>query len=214
MDETKKVDTEKKDVTSTTDETQKKETDNTVTEQDPLKAELDKVHQKQGKTEIEKAGFSLKKNAERFKELGGDPAAILGIEKVEADDEDDDAPVTVGMLKKIQQQTAVKTAVQLTDDIDNETERELTKYHIENTIKSTGNPQEDFRLARLLVNASKNTKIIEEVARKPIAKTHASGGAPAKQETVQSDLTPQEQMYMKPPFNLTRQQILDTRPKS
>lgn len=181
-------------------------------EQDPLKKELEKVQSK-GKTEAEKAAFSLKKNAERARELGIDPADVLGFNK--SVEEDDDTPVTRGMLKRMQQDTATKTSLQLADDIDNESERELTKYHLENSIKSTGNPAEDFKLARALTNSARNSKILEEVQRKGEPKTHSNGsGGPAKDNEIdQAELTPGEKLYMGKPFNMTKKQIVEARPK-
>ena len=183
-------------------------------EQDPLKIELERV-QRTGKTEKEKAEFSLKKNAERVKALGGDPNSILGIEKEEDTDEDDDKPITVGMYKKLQRDNASKTALQQAEEIQNETERELVKYHLQNTIKSTGLPNEDLKLARSLVNAVKNTKIIEEQARKPIAKTHSnSSGVDAKQAVADtSELTKAEMIFMSAPFRMTKEQIIKARKK-
>lgn len=180
-------------------------------EQDPLKTELERV-QKIGRTEKEKAEFSLKKTAERVKALGGDPNTILGIEKEYEPDEEDDQFLTVGMYKKIQQEKAIKTASQLADEIQNETERELVKYHLENSIKSTGSPTEDMKLARALVNAVKNTKIIEEATRKPTPKKHSSGsGSPAKDNEVKGELTESEKVFLGKPFNMTKEQILKAR---
>lgn len=183
-------------------------------EQDPLKTELERVQKKEGRTELEKATFSLKKNAERLKELGGDPSAILGIEKEipkTVTEDDDNTPVTVGMLKKIQQNDASKSALQQADEIQNETERELVKYHLGNTIKSTGNPTEDFKLARGLVNSLKNTQILEEAARKTPPKSHSnSSGVDSKQEK-EVVYSSDELQMMKAPFNMTKQEILDAR---
>ncbi|MEI6532493.1 MAG: hypothetical protein WCO06_01495 [Candidatus Roizmanbacteria bacterium] len=184
------------------------------TEQDPLKTELERV-QRVGRTEKEKAEFSLKKNAERVKELGGDPNTILGIEKETSEyNEDDDQPLTVGMYKKIQQESASKTALQLADEVQNETERELVKYHLNNSIKSTGNPNEDMKLARALVNAVKNSQIIEESTRKPKAKAYSgSGGVPAKDTEVKGELTEQEKLFLGKPFNMSKDAILKARGK-
>lgn len=181
-------------------------------EQDPLKIELERVT-KVGRTEKEKAEFTLKKTAERIKELGGDPNSILGIEKEETN-EDDDQPLTIGMYKKIQQVSAAKSASQLAEEIQNETERELVKYHLENSIKSSGIPSEDLKLARALVNAVKNTQIIEEAKRKPVAKTHSSGsGNPAIDNEVKGELTPDEKLFLNKPFSMTREAILALRKK-
>lgn len=174
------------------------ETEETVTEQDPLKEELTRVQQKEPRSEAEKAAFSLKKNAERIKELGGNPAFILGYNtKEDVDETDDDAPVTVGMLKKLQQESAVKSSLQMADEIPNETERELVKYHINNSIRSTGNPAEDIKLARAIVNSVKNSQITEEIARKPESKTHSSSSSAPANQTKQIELTPEERQFKK-----------------
>lgn len=198
---------EKEVVTPTSEETQE--------EQDPLKVELERV-QRTGKTEAEKAAYSLKKNADRARELGVDPAEVLGLgTKVEiSTNEDDDKPLTRGEFKRLQQDNTSKSALQLAEDISNESERELTKYHLQNSIKSTGNPSEDLKLARSIVNAAKNSKIIEENERKIAPRTHSNGsGGPAKDNVVQGELTPQEKVFLGKPFNLTKEQIIATRPK-
>ncbi len=203
------------DSTSETTEEQEETTGDVETatevesEQDPLKTELEKVQQRVGRSEKEKAEYTLRKNAERVKELGGDPTDILGI-KTESYDEDD-TPLTVGMLKKLQQETTAKTAMQQADEIPNEVERELTKHHLQNTIRSTGNASEDIKLARALVNAVKNTEIIKEVSRKTPPKTHSnSSGVDGKQEETPI-YTPEEQAFMKPPFNATPADIMNAR---
>lgn len=198
---------EKKDETSSS----------TETEQDPLKTELERV-QRTGKTEAEKAAFSLKKNAERAKELGIDVEDVLGIDKpsarIDVDLDEDDKPVTVGMLRKIQQDNASKNALQMADDISNESERELTKYHLQNSIRPTGNPAEDLRLARALTNSAKNTQILEEAGRKAEPKTHSTASSGnAKNTEVQSELTPAEKQFLGKPFNMTVQDILKARKK-
>lgn len=198
-DETKLVDT-----TISTTEIQDEST--TDSEQDSLKTELERV-KKFERTELEKATYSLKKNAERVKELGGDPDSVLG----KKDDTDDDRPVTLGMLKKMQAEQASKTAADLANDIPSETERELVKYHLANTIKSTGNPQEDLAIAQAIVNSKKNSAVAEEIARKGIAKSHSSASsASAKTEEV-IEYTAQELQMMKPPFNLSKEDILKAR---
>lgn len=181
-------------------------------EQDPLKIELEKVR-KSGRTEKEKAEFSLKKTAERVRELGGEPANILGIKVEEPNlDDDDEQPLTVGMFKKIQQAGATKTALQLAEDITDNTEKELTKFYLENRIVPSGNPQEDLRDARRMVNAVKNEQIITEVARKTPAKTHSNAsGADALDNVVRGELTKDEMVFMGKPFNMTKEAILKLR---
>src|ERR1035437_4865765 len=110
---------EKKEVTPASEEKVETKVEETKveTEQDPLKTELERV-QKSKYSDEEKAEFTFKKQAERLKALGKDPASILGIEK---DEDEDDTLLTVGMLKKMQQETASKTALQQADEIQNET---------------------------------------------------------------------------------------------
>lgn len=182
------------------------------TEQELLQNELERV-KKNERSELEKAAFSLKKNAERVKNLGGDPDTILGKREV-SDDDDENQPVTLGMLKKLQAETAAKTAIGLAEEISNEAERELVKYHLSNTIRSTGNPQEDLRLARSLVNSVKNSQVVEEISRKSEVKSHSSAsGANARTEDKQIEFTQAEINLMRHPFNLTKEEILAAREK-
>lgn len=178
---------------------------------DPLKIELERVRGKE-RTELEKAVFSLKKTADRVKELGGKPEEIFGVPngKIETTSEDD-APVTVGMLKKLELERAEKSAIQLAAGIQDESERELIIHHLKNTIRSTGNPEEDFRLAYSIVNSVKNAQMAEEIARRTSPKTHSSGsGAPARKDE-DAALTQEELLFMTPPFSLTKEQIIAAR---
>lgn len=166
---------------------------------DPLKVELERVKSK--KTPQEKARDSLFFNAEQAKKLGIDPAEVLGIKPKEEIVEEDDKPVTrkelEELLLKSRQDTVAKTSVDLASEIPDEAERELTLFHIQNTIKSTGDPTEDLKLARALTNSVRNSQIIEEANRKPIAKTHSSatsGNINQGEPTVV--LTAEEQTYL------------------
>lgn len=178
--------------------------------QNPLQSELDKIKQKgKGRTELEKAIYTKNQIDKRIRELKGET------ETPEEPDDDEDSPMTVGMYKKIQQETAVKTAIQMADDIQDEVERELVKYHISNSIKSTGSPAEDLRLSRAIVNAAKNAKILEELARKSKPKSYSSGSsADLEYKGEEPEFTQEELSYMQPPFSLTKAQILEARKKS
>lgn len=181
-----------------------------TTEQDPLKIELERV--KSGRTEEEKAEFTFKKQAERLQALGKDPASILGIKpETKEEVDEDDKPVTLGMLKKMQQESATKSALELANDIPNETERELAKWHLENTIRSTGNPSKDLELALNQVNAVKNKQILEELSRKGTTKTFSTAtSAPANQNNDAVELTQEEKTLMS--FgNLTVEEVLKAR---
>lgn len=191
---------------TTTDTTEQSET----IEQDPLKIELEKV--RGGRTEEEKAEYTFKKQAERLQSLGKNPADILGIKKEATEDiDEDDQPMTRGEFKRMQQDSASKTAIQLANDISNETERELAKWHLDNTIKSTGNPTKDLELAMNQVNAIKNKQVLEEIQRKNPAKTFSSGSsAPAKQTEQDIELTSEEITLMR--FGgLTKEDVIKAR---
>jgi exonuclease VII small subunit len=179
-----------------------------VIEQDPLKEELERVNKKResGRTELEKAEYKLQQVQKQIRILRGD-------DQEEIAENEDERPLTIGEYKKMQQTVAVKTAVELADEVTNETERELLKYHLENTIKSTGNPQEDLSTARAIVNSKRNELLLSEAARKGVAKTHSTGSsAPAKEE-VKQEVLPTEVFLTRPPFNMTPQEIIAKRVK-
>lgn len=178
------------------------ETAEVSTEQDPLKSELEKVQKQGGRSKKDKLLYSKKRIEEQLADLGEDPDELS----------EDDKPVTVGMLKKMQTETAIKTALDLADDIADETERELTKYHLENTIRPTGDPKRDLELAQVHVNAVKNRQIMEETTRKgEPRKTAFKGGSNPKDGKIEEELTAQELSFMRPPFNLSKEQILAAR---
>lgn len=189
------------------DTTKKPEDNKSEAPQDPLKPELDKIKdKKEGRTLKEKLIYTKNRVERQLRELEGEE----DIDNLPEDD--DDAPVTVGMLKQREQEKATKTALQLADDIENETERELVKHHIENTVKPSGNPALDLSNARAIVNAAKNAKIAEELARKGKPKDHSSGSsAPANKEGQEEELTADELAFTRPPFNMSKADIIKTR---
>lgn len=159
--------------------------------QDPIKGELDKIQKRgHGKTELEKAIYTKQQIEKRIAELKGDD--------VEPVAEDDSAPVTVGMLKKIQKEQVAKNALTIAEEqIQDESELELTRYHLQNTIRPSGNATEDLRNARALVNSVKNSQIIQESQRKVTPRRTSSGGsAPGKHEDV-FEPTPEETAIMR-----------------
>lgn len=176
-------------------------------EQDPLKKELEKVQNKgEGRTKKEKLLYTKQRVEEQLRELEGDEDDDLG-------DEDDDTPVTKGMLREMQAKNVVKTALDLTEDIADETEKALVQHHIKNTIRTTGNPAEDLKLARAIVNSVKNSQITEEVIRKGEAKSHSSGSGGARKNEQVLELSADELPFTRAPFNMTKEQIIAARPK-
>lgn len=177
--------------------------------QDPLKKELDRA--RKPRTEAEKAAFSLRKNAERARELGLDPSEILS----DGSSEGKDKVVTVEMLEQREKDKAAKTAIALADEqIENETERELVKHHLESSIRPSGNPATDLANARAIVNSIKNKQIADEAVRRGDPNRHGSAtGAPGNHEA-QFTPTEEERRFMSAPFNMTKEDILKARPVS
>lgn len=179
----------------------------TPTEQDPLKVELERVQKKEGPDRKEKLLFTKKRiEKQLLDEYGIGSDAESAIESKN----DDDQPLTVGMLKKIQQDRAAETALELAEAIPNEVERELVKHHLANTIKTNGNPNDDLNMARAIVNAAKNKQIIEQAAQKPEAKNHSSGGGVPLIHEEEIVYTEQEKVFMAQ-AGLTKEDILKTR---
>lgn len=181
-------------------------------QQTPIEVELEKERNKtEGRSEAEKAAFSLKKNAERVKELGLNPADILGI-RVEDQVITPDTPVTVGMLEQMRREDTKKTAIELAEGIEDPKERELTIHYLKTRIVPSGDAQDDLRFARQAVNSVKNGQIAEELARGTSPKNFSSGaGAPPKPTPATPELTPEELMFTRPPFNMTPQEVISKR---
>lgn len=162
--------------------------------QDPLDKELEKIHKKgEGRTKKEKLIYTKNRVEQQIAELEEEEG-----DEPELEDEDDEKPVTVGMLKQLEKTRATKNAMDLAEEIEDSRERELVKHHLRSTIRSSGNPQEDLRNARVLVNSVKNTKIIEEVQRKGEPKRHGSApsaGARKDPDALQN-LTEEEKAIM------------------
>lgn len=176
---------------------------------DPIENELNRV--KKPKTEAEKAEHVLRSTANRLKELGKDPAAILGTGKPKDDDAGDDDEVP-DWYKKEQAKSSERTAVQLADAIEDPKERELVKHALE-TVVTSGTPEERMKVARGYVNSVKNAQIAEDALRIKNAKRHGSApGASAKvDDGGDFEPTASEKSMMGPPFNLSKEAILKTR---
>lgn len=171
--------------------------------------------QESKRTEAEKAAFSLKKNAERARELGLDPAEILGTKThIETNREDDDnKPVTVGMLRDIQKADAHKSALQMADEIADADTKATVKKYLSDNIKPSGDAEGDFRLALAAASASKNAQIVQEINRYGTPRKTSSGGSmPA---AVEEAFTPtQEEQWHMSHFGLSKEKVLEARKKA
>jgi len=191
---------------------EKKETPEVTPEtpQDPLKVELDRVKsKKEGTSELERALHKKREVEFQIKKLQKEQ----GIEEPQPEGTDDE-PLTVSKWRQLESEKAQKTAINLADEIPNEVERELTKYHINNSIKPTGNPAEDLKLARAIVNSVKNAQIATEIARKTPATPIGTGSGNPGNHEAHFEATPEEASMMRPPFNLTKEDVLKARQKA
>lgn len=172
--------------------------------------------EKPKRDEKDTAAYNLRRNAEKAKELGLDPAEILGVKThIETDlDDEDSKPVTVGMLRNIQKQDAHKTALQRAEDITDEETRATVKTYLSDNIKPSGDAEKDFRLALAAASAEKNKQVLAEINRMVSPKRTASGGSmPAH---IEEEFTPtnEEAVMMRPPYNLSREKIIAARKRT
>lgn len=189
------------------EEIEPQETPPSHDEDDPLKKEIKKIEEKKPKfTRRERLAFEKKKIEQQERELNEEE----GIEEPPID-ESKDTPVTVGMLEKRDKERAKKTAIELAENIEEDDERKLTIHYLQTSIIASGNPQEDLKKARAIVNSLKNSQIAEEIDRKVKPKNHATPpGSPGKHEKVFTP-TEQERVFMAPPYNLTKEEVIKSR---
>lgn len=130
------------------------------------------------------------------------------------DEEDENRPLTVGDLKKMQQEKSKETAIELAAAIENQDERDAVIEILSTRIVPTDKPEEDVKIARELVTARKNAQIVEDLARKQDPTRHsAAPGAPGNTPNVFTP-TPEELVFMQPPYNLTQEEVIKARNKA
>ena len=167
------------------------------------------------RTPEEIAKFNLMKKAEEAKALGIDPSEVLGIKPALKIDKNlsDDTPLTVGTLREIQKGDVKKTSLDMANSIEDEKERnEVVK--ILNRLEPSDNPQADFIVALNSVNTEKTRQVAEEINRNTIAKRTAAGGSASAKVEEQFTPTPEERVFMNPPYNMTKDKIIDARNKN
>lgn len=176
----------------------------------PVATELEREQKRNQRTEKEKAEYSLKMNAKRLQELGGNPAEILGVREASQEEDVDDVP---DWYRKEKSKEAQRTALQLADDIPDEADRNLVKEYLSKRIVPSGNAQDDFRLALSAVMSLKNKQVVEEISRRTAPRVTAAGGSlPAKVED-QFTPTQEEAIMMAPPYNVSKEKIIEARRK-
>lgn len=129
----------------------------------------------------------------------------------DADDLDDpDRVVTVKDLQRIETKRASETAAQMADAIPDLEARQAVKDSLARLVPS-GDANKDFADAVAIANREKNSKVLEELGRKPLPVQHRSGGgAPPKKPDAEFVPTAYEAGYMKA-FKLTKEDVLKAR---
>lgn len=142
----------------------------------------------------------------------------LGVEIEDEDDddaeeEDDDSqPLTRGDLRRIEAEKAKQTAVQMADAIEDAGDKAAVKDALARIVPS-GDPEKDLKAAVAIANADRNSRVLEEFARRPFVRTHpTSPGAGARREEP-IVLTQEEKGFMRAPFNMTEKEIIAARQK-
>ena len=172
--------------------------------QDPVRQERERIEKKQF-TRRERLEFEKRKVDEQLVELDRKEGVVPAA---------NDEPVTVAMLEARDKEKSRETALTLADTIQDEDERAVVKHYLQTRVVPSGNPDEDVKFARAAVNSLRNAQIAEEIARKQGGKSHASGsGAPAKPPEGEFVPTQEELVFMSPPYNLTKEEVLAKRPK-
>ena len=157
------------------------------------------------RTDEEKVAFNLAKQAEKAKTLGLDPNKIIG-----GDVKTDEVPE---WYKKEKLKETRKTAEQLADSIEDQDTREQVKATLSRIVPGD-NPDEDFRLALGAVSSTKNKQVLEELNRYAKPRVVTSGSSqPAKSEE-EFVPTEQETVFMKKPYNMSKEKILEARKKN
>lgn len=162
-----------------------------------------------------------KKKAKLLKKQGIIKSQLktLGVDDDEDDDDDDDdednendpnRPVTFGDLQRMNARAATKTVLEMADAIADAGDKEAVKTALKQIIPS-GDVDKDFKNAVAIANIDRNSKILEEVTRRPdVRRTHTStGAAPLREEPFTP--TALEASYMGAPFNLNKEDILKAR---
>lgn len=155
------------------------------------------------RTPEEIAAHNLKKKADDAKALGLDPKKILGEEY------NDEVPAWYKAEKAKEVQ---KTSLQLAEAITDADLRESVKVNLGRIVPSD-NPEEDFRMALGAASSSKNKQVLAEMDRYSKPRVTAAGGSAPSNIEEEFVPTAEELVFMAPPYNLSKEKILEKRPK-
>lgn len=130
----------------------------------------------------------------------------------EDDEEDLDKPITRRELLAIETGNARKTAKEMADAITDPLDKEAVTKALALVVPSK-DPAKDFQAAVAIANIDRNSKILEEISRKPITRSSPTGtGAPVRREEAFVP-TAAEAMFMRQ-MGLTKEDVLKARAQS
>lgn len=154
----------------------------------------------------------IKKELEELGEAGADDEDLD-----DPDEIDPNKPLTLNDLRKIEAKKAKNTAVELAESLTDPAERAATLEALTTHVNPqlvASNPQQAFEAARSIANGTRNARIREEAGRGGSGTPRAHGaGAPAPRQDEEPEFTAQEKGFMRPPFSMTKEEILKARGK-
>lgn len=172
--------------------------DTEPSQDDPVEQELKRVQEKPKRSRLE----TLEYNRNRLQKEIEDEKAKAGI----VEEEDDNRPLTVAEFKAMNAREAQATALSLAESIENESDRKLTLYHLENTIRPSGDAHTDLLNAQLIVNSVRNGMLAEESARSAKARSlPGAPSAPPRQRGAEPEFSSDESKIIKG-FGLTAEE--------
>lgn len=196
-------------------------TETTVVTEDPIKTELERVKgQTQGKTPQEKFEYKLKLQLSQAKEMGIDIAELTGLKADQSENEDEDKPLTRKDLQEIlkSNKPQSKSATEMAMEIENEAERELHLYYLDNKVNPNLTDAEKFQTAKDMVDSIKLKNQMGLTNIKPQVQNHstASSFQPNQNANVDNQKLTAEENYIlndaqKRGIPLTKEDILDSR---
>lgn len=133
-------------------------------------------------------------------------------ENDDEDEEDLDKPLTRRDLQAIEAGKARTTAKEMADAITDPLDKDAVLKALALVVPSV-DPAKDFQAAVAIANIERNSKILEEIGRKPITRSSPTGtGAPARREEAFVP-TAAEAMFMRQ-MGLTKEDVLKARAAS
>lgn len=163
------------------------------------------------KTKVEKIKRKMAYLKKDLKDLGADDDDDENDdEEIDPGEIDPNRAVTFKDLERMKIRDASKGAEDMVNAITDSIARDAVKAALRRIVPS-GDPQKDFTDAVAIANREKNSKILEEIMRKPIPPQHRSGAGAPPPEPDGQFIPTAEEARMQKAFGLTEKEILAAR---